>query len=373
MRMKFLALALVATAGCSGPDPIRDVVRQYAVDLDQNYKDVLPKLDALQAAVDAFVAQPTADGLATARQAWVDAHAPYSESEYSRFYGGPIDAAQGGMNEWPIDESFIDYTVAAPMGGIINDAQHYPQITPAVIATADEKGGIENLSTGYHAIEFLLWGQRPSQVMGPGERPFTDYADGGTAANQARRRTYLQAATQLLGDDMRALEATWDSSDPASYAGKLVADTPKTSLTKVYRGLSQMAISELFYERLDDAFLTRDQKDEESCFSETTLLDLINNARGVEDAYLGRYGALAGPSIADLVKAKNPALDAQLRQTLIQVRAAIEAIPPPYDHAVLAPADSPENLAVQAAVQALMPLQQQLDDAATALGIINNL
>ncbi|MGZ3439195.1 MAG: imelysin family protein, partial [Polyangia bacterium] len=160
--MKLLLLALVAVAGCSSPDPIAPVVRQYAVNLDQNYKDILPKLDALKAAVDAFVANPTADGLVAAQQAWLDARPPYGESEYSRFYSGPIDQAQGGMNEWPIDEAFIDYTVANPTGGIINDVAHYPQITASVIATADQKGGIENLSTGYHAVEFLLWGQRPT-------------------------------------------------------------------------------------------------------------------------------------------------------------------------------------------------------------------
>jgi putative iron-regulated protein len=371
--MKLLSLLLVAIAGCSGPDPIAAVVRQYALDLDQNYKDVLPKLDALQAAVDAFVAAPTADGLTTAQQAWLDARPPWSESEYSRFYGGPIDQAQGGMNEWPVDESFIDYTVGNPMGGIINDPQHYPQLTGPVIAAADEKGGIENLSTGYHAIEFLLWGQRPTQTQGPGERPYTDYVDGGTATNPARRRTYLQVATQLLGDDMRSLEAQWQLDDPASYASKLVADTPVKSLTKIYRGLSQLAISELFYERLDDAFVSKDQKDEESCFSESTLSDLIANELGVEDAYLGRYHALQGPSVSDLVKAKDPALDARIRQQLATIRAAVGAIVPPFDHAVLAPADSPAYQSVLATVQAFMPLQDLLDQAASALGIVNNL
>ncbi|MGZ3443331.1 MAG: imelysin family protein, partial [Polyangia bacterium] len=178
---------------------------------------------------------------------------------------------------------------------------------------------------------------------------------------------------QLLGDDMRALEAQWDLSDASSYGSKFVADTPTKSLTKIYRGLSQMAISELFYERLDDAFVSKDQKDEQSCFSESTLNDLINNELGVEDAYLGRYQAMQGPSVSDLIKAKNPALDAQIRQQLAMIHAAIGAIPPPFDHAVLAPVDSPAYQAVLATVQAFMPLQQLLDQGATALGIVNNL
>src|SRR5262249_11782799 len=243
---------VAAVAGCSDPGPVGAVVRQYALNLDQNYKDALPPLEALAAAVDAFVAAPTADGLTAAQQAWVAPRPAYSESEYSRFYGGPIDQAQGGMNEWPIDESFIDYTVANPTGGIINDPVHYPTLSALVLASADEKGGIENLSTGYHAVEFLLWGQRPDQTQGPGQPPYTDYVDGGNATHQARRRTYLQVATHLLADNMRSLEAQWNLADKTSYGSMFVAAQPEASLTKIYRGFSQMAISELYYERLDD-------------------------------------------------------------------------------------------------------------------------
>ena len=291
----------------------------------------------------------------------------------SRFYGGPIDQAQGGMNEWPIDEAFIDYTTGNPTGGIINDAADYPQLTATVLASADEKGGLENLSTGFHAIEFLLWGQRPAQTDGPGERPYTDYVDGGTATNQARRRTYLTVATQLLLDDMRGLEAQWNLGDANSYGAKLVAGSPHEGLTKIYRGFSQMAISELLYERMYDPLKSQDRKDEESCFSESTAIDLVNNALGVEDVYLGRYGSLSGPSISQLVAAKNPALDAQIKQQIAAVRAAIEAIPPPFDHAVIADPSTDAHMKVQAAIDVFAPVQGLLDQAATELGIVNNL
>ena len=117
------------------------------------------------------------------------------------------------------------------------------------------------MSTGFHAIEFLLWGERADQTQGPGNRPFTDFVDGGTAQNQARRRTYLQVATQMLLDTMRGLDAEWDLTDPASYGAKLVAGDPKDGVTKMFRGLSQMAISELFYERMDDPIVSQNRKD----------------------------------------------------------------------------------------------------------------
>jgi putative iron-regulated protein len=373
-----VTLLLACGSGAGPTDPTASVVRQYAVNLDANYKDDVTQAQALKAAVDAFVAAPTADGLAACQRAWLSAQQWYGQGEYSRFYGGPIDQAQGGMNEWPIDESFIDYTVQNPNGGIINDPTDYPQLTTQVLATADEKGSIENLSTGLHAIEFLLWGQRPDPTQGPGTRPYTDYVDGGTAANQDRRRTYLQVVTSILLDDLRGMEAQWNLSDTTSYASQLLVGTAHDAMTKLLRGVSQMAISELLYERMDDPLVAQDQKDEESCFSESTLDDLVANALGIEDAYLGHYQTLAGPvlqgpSISDLVKAKNPSLDAQLRQELAAVRTAIGAIPPPFDHAVLAPVTSPEHMAVQAAVDAFQPMQGLLDQAAQALGVVNNL
>jgi len=375
-----VALALLPACGRSqarSDDAASAAVRQYAVELRANYEDGAEAIGGLLSAVDAFVAAPSEAGLAACRQAWLSAHGQYGLCEVSRFYGGPIDRAQVGMNEWPIDENFIDYTIGNPTGGIINDPAAFPQITAPALASADEKG-VETVSTGFHAIEFLLWGQRADQRQGPGTRPYTDFVDGGTAEHPERRRAYLRVAVALLLDDMRGLAADWDLADRASYAARFVAGAPHDGLTKIIRGLSQMAISELLYERLLDPLVSQDRKDEESCFSESTHADLVANARSVEGVYLGRYrtrgqAILEGPSISELLRAKDPSLDDRLRRQLAAVRAAIEAIPPPFDHAALAPPKSPENDAVQAAVAVFQPVQAMLEDLAKALGVVNNL
>jgi putative iron-regulated protein len=366
-------LLLLVSCGDDAANVEAPVVRQYAINLHQNYADVVVKVQALQSAVDAFVASPSQAGMDAARQAWLDAHGIYGECEVSRFYAGPIDELQGGMNEWPIDENFIDYTFGNPTGGIINDTVTYPQLTEQVLRAADERGGIENLSTGFHAIEFLLWGQRADQTQGPGDRPYTDYVDGGTHANQDRRRTYLSTVTSMLVSDMQVLTSEWDLGDASSYASKLVAGDPHEGITRMMKGLSQMAIAEIFYERLSDPVITKDRKDEESCFSESTQIDLIANAKGVENVYLGRYGDLQGPSLSDLVRAKDPALDMQMRQQLAAVRAALEAIPPPFDHAVLSPTDSDAYMKVQAALAAFAPVRDTLRAVANALSVQVNL
>jgi putative iron-regulated protein len=368
-----LVPCLLLLGGCGSDSMDRSaVVRQYAINLHQNYVDTEVKLEALQVTVDAFAASPSPEGLMAAQQAWLDARPFYGEAEISRFYGGPLDDAQGGMNEWPIDENFIDYTVDNPNAGIINDLANYPQINEQVLASATENGGIENLSTGFHAIEFLLWGQRLDQTQGPGERPYTDYVDGGTAKNQDRRRKYLTTATSLLLSDMRGVTAQWDLDDSRSY-GSMFVQPSHDGLGDMVRGYSQMAIAELRYERLGDPYVTKDRKDEESCFSESTLVDLIANARGVENVYLGRYHDLSGRSLSDLVKATNPSLDVDMREQLANIRASIEAIPPPFDHAALAPPGSDANLKIEAALASFNRFIETNDAIADALGIKANL
>ncbi len=370
--MRAAALALLALAGCA-PGGDAAAVRQYAVNMHANYQDTVTTMLALKSAVDSFTAQPTAAGLEACRHAWLAARPSYGESEVSRFYNGPIEEVQGRVNEWPIDENFIDYTAGNPSGGIINMPGEFPQITPQILATSDQRGGIENLSTGYHALEFLLWGQRLAQTDGPGQRPYTDYLDGGTASNQDRRRVYLRAATDLLISDLSGVAAQWDLEDPASYASAMVTAPSHEGVTRILRGIGSMAVSELYYERMFGAYLTQNRKDEQSCFSQSTLLDLAANALGVENAYVGRYHALAGVSISDLVAERDPVLDARLRAQLTAARAAIDAISLPFDQAVISPAGSAPRLAVKHALDLLAPLADSIREVAALLEVTVNI
>jgi uncharacterized iron-regulated protein len=134
-----------------------------------------------------------------------------------------------------------------------------------------------------------------------------------------------------------------------------------------------MHISELYYERLLDPYVTMDRKDEESCFSESTYTDLVANDTGVADTYHGRYGSLAGPSIADLLIAIDPALADQIDQQIQATQAAIAAIPQPFDHTVIADPKSDDHKKLDAAVQSFWPMQDLYRKMASALGIVINL
>src|SRR6185295_1928748 len=156
------------------------VITNYAAVADATYQDALGGARSLKAAVHAFLKQPSESAMKAARQAWLDARVPYLQTEAFRFYDGPIDQVEGLVNAWPLDENYVDYVQDNPSAGIINAVEQYPVLSLELIVSLNEKEGEKSISTGFHAIEFLLWGQ-DLNPDGPGNRPWRDYTD--TAKN----------------------------------------------------------------------------------------------------------------------------------------------------------------------------------------------
>ncbi|MCC6849159.1 MAG: iron-regulated protein [Deltaproteobacteria bacterium] len=350
------------------------VVATYADVLYATYQDALAGAEALEDAIDALVEAPTQATFDAAKAAWIAARPAYQQSEIGRFYNGPIDdpatGPEGRINAWPLDENYIDYVEGAPTSGIVNDPAGFPVIDEETLTAANEAGGETNIASGYHAIEFLLWGQDRS-ATGPGARPFTDYVtDGsGTAENQERRGAYLQAASHLLVDDLRQVVDAWTPGDAGNYRAEFLALDPDEALGRILTGLGTLSASELGGERLSVAYETRDQEDEHSCFSDTTHDDHVNDALGIQNGYLGRYRDLDGPGLDDLVRQVDPALDARVQQEIAASIAAVRAIPEPFDQAILGADDSPGRVAVEAAIAALFTQADGLADVADVLGV----
>lgn len=184
------------------------VVQHYATVVHANYSDVLTSAQTLQKTIAAFTSSPSAQGLEDAKKAWLAAREFYGQTEAFRFYSGPIDnesGPEGRLNAWPLDESYIDSVLGKPKAGIVNNPK--VKITKANLAKLNERGGEENIAAGWHAIEFLLWGQDQSDTA-PGQRSFEDYVDGKTP-NADRRRAFLTIATELLVDDLSFLVKAW--------------------------------------------------------------------------------------------------------------------------------------------------------------------
>lgn len=358
-----------------------EVAKSYAVNAGLEYGEAVTAAKALKTAVDQFVDAPSQGTLDAAREAWAKALPIYNRTEVFRFYGGPIDndetGPEGHINSWPLDENFIDYTKDQPEAGIINNPTDFPDITKELIRGENEKGGEKNLSSGFHAIEFLLWGQDQND-NGPGARPYTDYVtDGsGTAKNQDRRGAYLKTVTEILVEDLEPVSKAWNLEDSESYGAKWVAGDPTVAITNILKGMGSLAGGELGKERMDNAYETKEQEEEHSCFSDTTLDNLYNDAVGIKNAYIGGTGngnvADGSVGINALVKAKDAALDEKVMKDLQAALDAIKAIPAPFDQAILGNDDSPGRTKVKEAIDACSELAASIAKVATLLNITIN-
>ena len=262
------------------------VVDHYAKLVYANYQDSLKTAQILQESLDQFIDEPSAATLSAAKKAWLVAREPYGQSEVFRFYSGPIDAddgPEGLLNAWPLDEAYIESSSGA-LKGIIQNAEKYPEISRELLVKLNEKEGEENISTGYHAIEFLLWGV-DDNVDGPGKRPVTDYT---TDPNADRRKAYLKAVTDQLLSDLKYLVDAW-APDKENYRADFVALDDDEALQNILNGIGMLSGFELARERVDVPLNSQSQEDEHSCFSDNTHNDILYNALAIQNAFEGRY------------------------------------------------------------------------------------
>lgn len=346
------------------PEPLaRDVVAHHAALVHATYAASHAAVGRLATAVDALIAAPSAHNLGAARAAWQEAREPYRTSEVFRFYGGPIDALEVLINTWPIDESYVQAAAGEP-AGILDDAATYPNLDEALLASLNAQGGETSISTGYHVIEFLLWG-RDESLDGPGARPPSDF-DGSERGK--RRSVYLQRAVSLLGQHLARIEAAW-APGAHNYRAQFVAMPTREALSLVVRGMGGLSGPELRGERLTVAYETRDQENEHSCFSDTTHDDVLGNVRGIENVCTGRFGALEGPGLCALLDVYRPALGQTLRARIADSVAAAKSLVPPFDRALLGDDEGPERQAILRTMTALDAQTRALEDVARALDV----
>ena len=307
----FAALAAACGGGGSSDDLREQVVLNYADGVHELYSRSLTSARAMHQAIDRFLDDPTVPRLEAAKRAWLVARDDYGPTEAFRFYDGPIDnpddGPEGLINAWPLDEAYIDYVEGNPAAGIVGMASEYPVIDAALLESLNEQGGEENVSTGWHAIEFLLWGQDLSDD-GPGDRPVEDYT---TNPNADRRATYLRVASDLLLTHLEGLVDAWAPGRAGNFRADFVAKDVDAALRDIITGIGELSRGELAGERMTVAYEERSQEDEHSCFSDNTVADIVGNARGIQMVYTGEYVAVSGPGIGDLIESEDSDLAAR--------------------------------------------------------------
>lgn len=335
---------------------LKQVVLNYSNIVHASYVDSMNLAKNMQEKINNFLEAPSQKGLDEAKQSWIDSRFPYLQTEVYRFYGGPIDdedGPEGLLNAWPMDESYVDYVKGSPKSGIINNTEKYPEITQELLLSLNEKEGEENISCGYHAIEFLLWGQ-DFNSDGPGNRPFTDYT---TAANADRRKEFLKVTVNLLIENLQSLVDDW-APDQKNYRNDFVNSQPKESFQKILMGMTLLAGFELAGERILVAYESKAQEDEHSCFSDTTHNDSIYDIIGIKNVWTGRYtradgSIIEGPGIRNFALGIDTDLSEKIDNSLkLALKTSME-IPKPFDQAILAEKGSDTSNSIMSLVEEL--------------------
>ena len=389
-----------STPNAVNTESAQAVVKHYADLALAVFSDAHSTGLKLQQAIDALLANPTDETLQAAKEAWLAARVPYMQTEVFRFGNPVVDEWEGQLNAWPLDEGLIDYVEgdyqhalgnAGATANIIanrevqigEDKLDVSEITGELLASLNELAGSEaNVATGYHAIEFLLWGQDLNGTNpGAGQRPVTDYIEGEgcTGGNCDRRRTYLKAATDLLVSDLKEMVGQWETGVADNYRASLEAESAENGLRKMFFGMGSLSLGELAGERMKVALEANSTEDEHDCFSDNTHNSHFYNAKGIRNIYLGEYqradgSTLTGPSLASLVEGVSPEVDSDLKTNLETTEAKMQVLVESANNGEafdqLIAADNAEGQEkVRAAIAALVAQTASIEKAAAALGI----
>lgn len=376
-----------------------DVLSNYGDIAQASYADSLATAKTLKAAIDKFLDEPTEANLEDARSAWIEARNPYQQTEAYRFGNAIVDDWEGKVNAWPLDEGLIDY-VDASYG---EDSEENPFYTANLIANPSLKAGGEtidasnitaslladqlqeageveaNVVTGYHAVEFMLWGQDLNGTdAGAGSRPATDFDPANcTGGNCERRAQYLRAVTDLLISDLEEMAGAWAPGGAARE--ELAAKGENGGLATILTGMGSLSYGELAGERIKLGLLLHDPEEEHDCFADNTHMSHLNDVIGIRNVYFGSYSSplgndVSGASLADIVAAKDPALADEMKAKLDATLAAFEVMKAraeggeAYDQ-MIGEGNDEGNAVVQAAVDALVDQTASIERVVKVLGL----
>ena len=344
-------------------EKIKPISQAYIQHVQKTYQNLLEENKKLHSAIVDFSKSATDENFNQAKQAWFKAKMSYAKTEVFRFYGGPIDDAEKGpeplINSWPIDEVYLDYVKGKPKSGIIQNKKDYPVLDKKTMQGLNEKNGERNISTGYHAVEFLLWGQDLS-IKSAGQRPLSDFQV--KNEHSSRRFEALKSLSELLIDQTQYLIEAWKSD--SAFVKSWNQQTSKEILRRIMVGTTSLSADENSGERLSVALEKNDQENEQNCFSDTSLEDLENNQIGIINVVVDT-GLLEYLKSIDSIRAQ------RLNRELLQTLQSLKSIPRPLDK-ILLNAKSKDRRLVKVAIEAFNTQAKSLDLIAGQIGVTLN-
>jgi len=269
-------------------------ISNYSNIAEATFGSALSQGRALKEAVSAFVKDPKAETHLLAKVSWMRARLPFLQSEFSRM-SADSDKIDGDysnrLNGWPIDPGHIDYIANEPGENIISNEEKYPAINSELLRSINLKAGKSDFTTGYHVIEFLLWGEDLNKSSS-GKRSYKDYEENNSALAK-RRADYLVACCDLLIGDLEDLASEWDSGRKNNLRSRLESMPPDQAISKIMGRVSFLA-DDLAKSQIDPIIAKELVFQEQSTFSDTTHFDFLHTVAGISNLAAGAYVGLDG-------------------------------------------------------------------------------
>ena len=374
-----------------------DILLNYSNIAEAKYKDALTLAKKMHRSIEQFMKDPNKSNFNEVKDSWLEARTVYQQTEVFRFGNPIVDDWEGKVNAWPLDEGLIDYVDTTNYYPTENDFSNFNVIankklkvegefvdasiinTNLLSSKLHEIGGNEaNVAIGYHAIEFLLWGQDLNGTKsGSGNRSYTDFdLNNCTNDNCDRRREYLIAASQLLIEDLRYIHSVWS---PKGKARQDLLNDQKNGLKRILIGMGSLSYGELAGERMKLGLMLHDPEEEHDCFSDNTHNSHYYNVVGINNVFLGKYKSIdgkvvTGPSISSLLSEVDYGLNKKTKKSIKNTLKSMKKIVKSANKGVtydmlIAEGNEKGNKLIQNAVDSLIKQSKNIELAAAALNI----
>ena len=376
-----------------------EVLVNYSNIAEAKYKDALTLAKQMHNSIEKFIKDTNESNFKKVKDSWLLARTIYQQTEVFRFGNPIVDDWEGKVNAWPLDEGLIDYVDNTNYYPSENDFSNFNvianrklkvegELIDASVINANllssklhEIGGNEaNVAIGYHAIEFLLWGQDLNGTQkGSGNRAYTDFnLKDCTNNNCDRRREYLLAASQLLIKDLEYIQSVWSSEGQARLD---LLNDKENGIKRILIGMGSLSYGELAGERMKLGLMLHDPEEEHDCFSDNTHNSHYYNVVGIKNVFLGEYKTIdekiiSGPSISSLLSDADNALNKKTKKSINKTLKSMKKIVKSanrgntYDM-LIAEGNEKGNKLIQNAVDSLIKQSKNIELAAVALNINN--
>ena len=209
----------------------KEIALEYVQQIDTDFKQAGIEIEKFQSSIATLTDQTNIENLNLSKQAWLNAHSAYELTTLHRYYATQLMGEQDSLvlmqlqyqiNHWPIVPGYIDYVDGYPDSGIVHDIN----VNLNADSLREQHGSfdVSEVTLGFHAIEFLLWGYDADSVA----RPATDFdavleltpkeIESGYTLEQLsnnRRRLFLTVVADTLVNDFLALQSLWLAEEPS--------------------------------------------------------------------------------------------------------------------------------------------------------------